>query len=134
MGEIEGERKDIGTLTTQQSVPNVCAITEPPEVELIDSEREAEITFHLIYRQGSQSYFDTLTFVSFVQDRLQGFDLAVDHLQRWATNRPPLLHARFKVKQTVNVFGGLVVQPLVILQAQFVQLALPRLRKCDRPP
>jgi len=89
---------------------------------------------HLIDIQSSQSHFYSLTFLSLVQDCLQGSDLAVDHLQRRTTNRPPLLHTRLKIKHTVNVFSELVAQSLVILQAQIVQLTLPRLRQRDCPP
>ena len=116
-------------------MPSVWAITEPPEVELINQPALSRI--HLppvIDGQSLHPCFYSLTFLSLIQYRLQRFDLAVDHLQCWAADRPPLLHARLKVKQTMNILGELFVQPLVILQAQFVQVTLPRLRECDRPP
>jgi len=72
--------------------------------------------------------------VLLVQDRLQSFNLTVNHLQRRTSNRPPLLHARLKVKHSMDVLSKLVVQSLVILQGQLVHLTLPRLCKCDRPP
>jgi hypothetical protein len=79
-------------------------------------------------------YFYAPTFGSLAQDRLQSFNLAVDHLQCRASDRPPFLHARLKVKHIVDILSELFAQSLVILQAQLVQLTLPRLCKCDRPP
>ena len=79
-------------------------------------------------------YFYPPTFGSLAQDRLQCFNLAVDHLQCRTSDRPPFLHTRLKVEHIVDILSELFAQPLVILQAQLVQLTFPRLCECDRPP
>lgn len=114
VGELEGTRK--GSCTYRELGSDTAIDTGRVYGGNIGHNRTARgHAINLRSRQpiggkGRQSLFSISwsTPVLLGQYCPQSFDLAVNHLQRRTTNRPPLLHARLKVKHPIDILSKLV--------------------------